>query len=495
MSPAIRHHCGLFAIANHPDAAELAYLGLYAQQHRGQESAGICTADGRTIRRRAGQGLLTDAIDQGALREMRAPLAIGHVRYSTTGSSSESNTQPLLVTCSIGQAAIGHNGNLVNAGTIRSEYEEHGHIFATTSDTEVILHMLADMRFAEKPDPLAAVLRHLCGSYCLLLQYPDRIEAVRDPSGNRPLCLGRLGEAWIIASETCALDIIEAVYVRDVEPGEIVTLSLSGLSSRRFVGTDNSRRGHCIFEHVYFADPSSQVFGENVHLVRVAMGRALARQAPAEADLVVPVPNCARCAALGYHEVSGIPIGRGFTTNHYVGRSFIQPAQSIRDLTVRLKLNPIRGSVAGKRLVVVEDSVVRGTTTRGKMRSLLEAGAREIHLRVASPPIRHPCYYGIDFPSREELVANGRTVEQIRAYLGVDSLVYLSLEGMLAAAETANSDFCHACFTGDYPIPIDPSFQKDLFEQRQLRFFDATGQLAPTQPTTTRTKDTEDAPT
>jgi len=477
MAAEIHHFCGLFGVANHPDAAQLTYLGLYALQHRGQESAGICATDGRTITRRAGLGLVTEAIDQRGLGELACPLAIGHVRYSTTGSCSEHNTQPLLATCSIGQVAVCHNGNLVNAAAIRREYERQGHIFASTSDTEVILHMLADAQFAEKPDPLSAVLRRLCGSYCLLLLYPDRIEAVRDPSGNRPLCLGRLEQAWVVASETCALDIIDAAYVRDVEPGEIVTLTANGLSSRRFVPRGAFRRAYCIFEHVYFADPSSQVFGENTHLVRLEMGRALAREAPADADLVIAVPNCARCAALGYHEVSGIPIGRGFTTNHYVGRSFIQPTQTVRDLTVRLKLNPIRGSVAGKRLVVVEDSVVRGTTTRGKMQSLRWAGAREIHLRVASPPIRHPCYYGIDFPSRQELVAAGRTVEQIRDYLGVDSLCYLSLEGMLRAAKTANGDFCHACFSGEYPIPIDPSFQKDVFERRQLRFFDSTGPL------------------
>lgn len=482
MPSSVHHHCGLFGVAAHPDAAELTYLGLYAQQHRGQESAGICAADGSSIVRSAGLGLLADAINQAALATLRRPLAIGHVRYSTTGSCSESNTQPLQVTCSIGQVAICHNGNLVNAATMRAEYEQHGHIFVTTSDTEVVLHMLADQQYAERPDPLAAVLRHLCGSYCLLLLYPDRLEAARDPLGNRPLCLGKLDGAWVVASETCALDIVDAEYIRDVEPGEIITISADGgLSSRRFVEPEICRRAHCIFEHVYFADPSSQVFGDNAHLVRKAMGAALAREAPADADLVIAVPNCARCAALGYHEVSGIPIGRGFTTNHYIGRSFIQPTQSIRDLTVRLKLNPIRGSVVGKRLVVVEDSIVRGTTTRGKMQSLRDAGAREIHLRVASPPIRHPCYYGIDFPSREELIAHDRTVAQIRDYLGVDSLAYLSLEGMLAAPQVALArDFCHACFTGEYPISIDPTFQKDLFERRQLRFFNGA------EPTPTR---------
>jgi len=472
MLSAVRHYCGLCGVVGHPDAVQLTFLGLYAQQHRGQESAGLCAADGRTIARRSGLGLVADAISPRDLAELQGPLAIGHVRYSTTGSCSESNAQPLLVSCSIGQIAIAHNGNLVNAGEIRTEYERHGHIFVTTSDTEVVLHMLADTEFADRPDPLAAVLRRLRGSYCFLLLYPDRIEAVRDPSGNRPLCLGRVGDGWVVASETCALDLIDATYVRDVEPGEIVTLAPRGIESRFFVERGAARCAHCVFEHVYFADPASHVFGENVHLVRMAMGRALAREAPADADLVIAVPNCARCAALGYHEASGIPIGRGFTTNHYIGRSFIQPTQTIRDLTVKLKLNPIRGSVAGKRLVVVEDSVVRGTTTRGKMQSLRRAGAREIHLRVASPPIRHPCYYGIDFPSHSELIASGRSVEDIRRFLGVDSLAYLSLDGMLGALRQGQTHFCHACFSGDYPIPIDPTFQKDLFERSQLRLFD-----------------------
>jgi len=462
----------LFGIANHPDAAQLTYLGLYAQQHRGQEAAGICTSDGREIQRRAGLGLVTDAIHERDLLALKNPMAIGHVRYSTTGSCRAENAQPMLVECSIGQVAICHNGNLVNTGATRESYESHGHIFMSTSDTEVVLHMLADQAFADSPDPLATVLRFLQGSYCLLVMYPDRIEAVRDPSGNRPLCIGRVGEAWVVASETCALDIIEGEYVRDVEPGEIVTLDRNGLSSRRFVPPEQVRRAHCIFEHIYFADPSSQVFGENVHLVRKRMGAALARVAPADADLVIPVPNCARCAAMGYHEESGIPLGRGFTTSHYVGRSFIQPTQSIRDLTVKLKLNPIRASVNAKRLVVVEDSIVRGTTTRGKMSSLRRAGAREIHLRVASPPIRHPCFYGIDFPSREELVAHGRSVEEIAAYLEVDSLVYLPLEEMLKCVTPPNGNFCSACFSGDYPIPIERECHKEMFERRQLRFFD-----------------------
>ncbi|MCH7872538.1 MAG: amidophosphoribosyltransferase [Planctomycetes bacterium] len=469
----IRHHCGLFGIVNHPDAAELTYFGLYAQQHRGQEAAGICTADGHSIKRRASLGLVTDALSQSDIEALTNPMAIGHVRYSTTGSCSDDNVQPLLVNCSIGQVSICHNGNLISAQATRTEYEAHGHIFLTTSDTEVVLHMLANNKHADTPDPLASVLRQLRGSFCLLILYPDRIEAVRDPSGNRPLCLGKVGDAWMVASETCAFDMMpDAEYVREIEPGEIVTLSMSGMRSRRFAEPDARRRAHCIFEQVYFADPSSMVFGENVHEVRKAMGRALAREAPADGDLVIAVPNCARCAALGYHEESGIPIGRGFTTNHYVGRSFIQPTQRMRDLAVRLKLNPIRASVAGKRLIVVEDSVVRGTTTRGKMQSLRDAGAKEIHLRVASPPIRHPCHYGIDFPSRDELIANERTVEEIGRYLEVDSLTYLSLESMLSCTTPPDAHFCTACFSGDYPMPIDPYFGKDIFETNQLRFFD-----------------------
>jgi len=472
----IRHYCGLFGVANHPDAAELTYLGLFAQQHRGQESAGVCSADGRAIVRRGGLGLVSGAFSEADLDALRNPLAIGHVRYSTTGSCSEANTQPLLVSAAIGQVAVCHNGNLTNAAALRGEYEQRGHIFTSTSDTEVVLHMLANLEFREQPDPLAAVLRRLCGSYCLLLLHPDRIEAVRDPSGNRPLCLGRIGGAWVAASETCAFDRVDAEYVRDVQPGEIVTLTASGaMHARRFVEPTAQRCAQCIFELIYFADPSSAIFGESVHLVRKELGRQLAREAPADGDLVIPVPNCARCAAMGYHEESGLPLGRGFTTSHYVGRSFIQPTQKIRDLTVKLKLNPIRASVAGKRLVVVEDSVVRGTTTRGKIQSLREAGAREIHLRVACPPIRHPCYYGIDFPRREELIAHGRTVEQIREYLGVESLAYLSIEGMLACVDAQRQAFCTACFSGDYPIPIDDSFRKDVFERQQLKLFEPQG--------------------
>lgn len=465
-TPEIRHHCGLFAVWGHADAAALTYLGIYAQQHRGQEAAGICSLKAGRIDRHAGQGLVTRVFDEVAIARLRGDAAIGHVRYSTTGSCNDANCQPLLVTCASGQVAVAHNGNLINAAALRRQYEDQGAIFQTTSDTEVILHMLADPAHAHADDPLASVLRQLNGAYCLLFIFADRIEAARDPFGVRPMCIGRLPDgAWVIASETCALDMVDAEYIRDVAPGEIVTLNDAGLKSRFFVDTGAIRPAHCVFEHIYFADPSSDIFGQNVHAYRVALGRQLAREAPADADLVIPVPNCARCAAIGYSDESGINRGRGFTTSHYSGRSFIMPTQPMRDLAVRMKLNVIREAVRGKRLVVVEDSVVRGTTTRGKMGALRRAGAKAIHLRVASPPIRHPCYYGIDFPDQRELIATDREIEQIRQYLEVDSLSYLSLDGMLSCAKHAPGHYCTACFSGRYPMPVDQPAGKLRFEK------------------------------
>ncbi len=472
MGENIGHYCGLFGVHGHPDAVELTYLALYSQQHRGEESAGICSADGDQIVRYTGSGLVTDVFDKRKLEQLRNPHAIGHVRYSTTGSSHYQNIQPFLAESAAGQVAVAHNGNLINAPKLRHEYESLGHIFNTTSDTEVILHLLADPRIQSTDSPLSEALRYLQGAFSLVFLLPDKVIAARDPYGIRPLCIGRLANgSYCFASETCAFDIIEAEYVRDVVPGEIVTIDEHGMRSRFFTES-RSTAAHCIFEMIYFADPASNVFGENVHEARRAMGRQLAREGPADADVVIPVPNCARCAAQGYHEESGIPIGRGFTTSHYVGRSFIQPSQQVRDLVVKMKLNVIKPSVAGKRLVVVEDSVVRGTTTRGKMGALREAGAKEIHLRVASPPIRHPCYYGIDFPDPKELIANSRTVEQIRDYLEVDSLTYLSLEGMLSCVESSGENFCTACFSGEYAIPVDQQLTKFVLERHQLRMFE-----------------------
>ncbi len=465
----IREYCGLFGVWGRADAAELTYLGIYAQQHRGQEAAGICTVRDGTILRHAALGLVTQAFSPATLETLTGGAAIGHVRYSTTGSCSEINCQPLLVNYARGQVAVAHNGNLVNALALRAEYEARGAIFQTSSDTEVILHLLAGPACDDTPDPLTSVLRELRGAFSLLFIFPDRIEAVRDTQGLRPLCIGQMEDgSYVVASETCALDIVDAEYVRDVAPGEIVTLSDRGLSSRFFARPSEIAPAHCIFEHVYFADPSSNVFNQNVHAFRVASGRRLAQEAPADADIVIPVPNAARCAAMGYSEVSGIPRARGFTTNHYMGRSFILPTQHQRDLAVRMKLNVIREAVRGKRLVVVEDSVVRGTTTRGKMGALRKAGAAEIHLRVASPPIRHPCYYGIDFPDQAKLIANGRTVEEIRAYLEVDSLAYLSHDGLLSCAREAAGHYCTACFSGKYPVRVDAPLDKLSMEKHPL---------------------------
>ncbi len=468
----IRHNCGLFGIWGHEDAVYLTHLGLYALQHRGQESAGIVSTNGEFLLRHVGLGLVNRVFDEQSLERIRGRIAIGHTRYSTTGSCTESNSQPLMFSFAGGQVAVAHNGNLINAALLRRNYEQVGHIFQTTCDTEVIIHLLAKPTHQGKSDPLNHVLNHLQGAYSMLLLFPDRMVAARDPLGFRPLCLGttKCG-ATVVASETRALDMIDANYVRDVEPGEIVTINDEGMSSRFFGGDTSGRGAACIFEHIYFADPSSLVFGENVHMVRVAMGRQLATEAPVDADLVVPIPTCAQCAATGYAHQSGIPYGRAFTTSHYTGRSFIMPTQSGRDMAVKIKLNVIKEAVKGKRLIVVEDSVVRATTTRGKIGALRAAGTKEIHLRVASPPIRHPCYFGIDFPSQEELVAHKRSVSQIRDYLGVDSLHYLSHEGMLSCVKMAKDKYCTACFSGDYPINVDEPVEKFAMERVQLRMF------------------------
>ena len=470
--PSVRHHCGLFGVWGHEDAVYLTHLGLYALQHRGQESAGIVSTNGQRLIRHAGLGLVNQVFNEQNLAQIAGRVAVGHVRYSTTGSCSLSNTQPLLFSFAGGQVAVAHNGNLINAALLRRNYEEVGHIFQTTSDTEVIIHLLAKPTHQLKDHPLDHVLNHLQGAYSLLLLFPDRMIAVRDPLGFRPLSIGEMEcGSTVVASETKAFDMVGARYIRDVEPGEIVTIDDSGMTSRRFGGETNGRGAACIFEQIYFADPSSRVFGESVHLARAAMGRQLAREAPVDADVVVPIPTCAKCAATGYAAESGIPFGRAFTTSHYAGRSFILPTQAGRDLTVKMKLNVIKEAVIGKRLIVVEDSIVRGTTTRAKIGALRDAGAKEIHLRVASPPIRHPCYFGIDFPSTTELVAHNRTVDQVRSFVGVDSLHYLSLEGMLKSVKMSANKYCTACFSGEYPILVDEPVEKFAMERVQLRMF------------------------
>lgn len=467
-----KEKCGLFGIWGTPAAAQITYQGLFAQNHRGQESAGIAVTDGSVINGHTGMGLVSQVFTQRLLNEdLAGRAAIGHVRYSTTGSSKLCNAQPLLRQYHLGPVAVAHNGNLINAQLLRTEYERHGHIFQSTTDTEIIVHLLAKPTHVEKPDPLPHVLKHLQGAFSLLFLFPDRLEAVRDPWGIRPLVLGKTHDGhWCVASETCAFDAIDAQYIRDVEPGEIIRIDDHGMHSRTY-DAPAAEGAKCVFEHVYFANPASKVFGQTVHIVRTKMGRQLAREASVEADFVMPMPDSGRSAALGFAKESGIPFEEGIVPNRFVGRTFILPNQLQRDRAVALKLNIIPDVVKDKRIVIVEDSVVRGTTTRSKMRALRRAGAKEIHLRVSCPPIRHPCFYGIDFPTSQELIAHNRTVEQIRDYLEVDSLHYLSLEGMLACLDGPTSQYCTACWSGNYKVPVDVPQSKFSFERDQLRMF------------------------
>src|SRR4051812_19181763 len=465
-----KEKCGLFGVWGTPDASNLCYQGLFAQQHRGQESAGIAVVDPvGCINGHTGMGLVSQVFPPRMLKEELAGRAgIGHVRYSTTGSSKLCNVQPLLRQYSMGPVAVAHNGNLINAALLRSEYEKHGHIFQSTTDTEVIVHLLAKPTHLEKHDPLPHVLKHLQGAFSLLFLFPDRMEACRDPWGVRPLVIGKTDDGhWCVASETGAFDAIGATYVREVEPGEIVRIDDDGLTSRKF-DHEPAEHAHCVFEHVYFANPASKVFGQTVHIVREAMGRQLAREAPVEADYVMPMPDSGRSAALGFAKESRIPFEEGIVPNRFVGRTFILPQQEQRDRAVAMKLNIIPDVVAGKRVVIVEDSVVRGTTTRSKVRAIRQAGAKEIHLRVSCPPIRHPCFYGVDFPTSEELIAHNRTPQEVGEFLEVDSLAYLSLEGLLACMKDPPDNYCTACWSGRYKIPIDQPQSKFSFERDQL---------------------------
>lgn len=470
-----KEKCGLFGIYGDLDAVKLAFYGLHSLQHRGQESAGIASTDGQIIQCHKAMGTVMRVFRSGSglLEKLANPIAIGHVRYSTTGSSKTINSQPLLSEYSRGQVAVAHNGNLINASLLRDEYEAYGSIFKSTSDTEIIIHLLAKPSHVSKPDPLAHVLNHLQGAYSLLFLYPDRIEAARDPYGIRPLCLGQTDNgAWIVASETCAFDTIGAKFVREIEPGEIVRLDENGMSSRFFAKPGTIKPAHCIFEHIYFAKQNSTIFGENVHEFRKKLGRQLAKEHLVEADVVIPVPDSGTSAAVGYAEQSGIPFDMGLVRSHYIGRTFITPEQKTRELEVKLKLAVIPDVVRGKSVVVVDDSIVRGTTTRGKIRTLRQAGAKEIHMRVSCPPIRYPCFYGIDFPTTEELLANNRDLDQIKDFLGVDSIGYMSLEGMLSCASMPADHYCTACWSGKYRIPIDIALNKFTMERYQLLMFD-----------------------
>jgi amidophosphoribosyltransferase len=455
--------CGVFGIFDHPEAAKMAYLGLYALQHRGQESAGIAITDGDKIICERGMGQVADIFRKDRLDSLRGHCAIGHVRYSTAGGSQLKNAQPIYVQCHRGEIAIGHNGNLVNAPIIRSELEKEGTIFTTTADTEVVLHMIAKSRQSRFVDALIDALAVLKGAYSCVLLTKDMLIGARDPWGFRPLCLGKLGGSFILASETCALDLLDADYVRDVKPGEIVIISEKGIES--VMPFPQQRQHSCIFELVYFARPDSNVFQRNVYAARYNMGRQLAREAPIEADVVVPVPDSGLVAALGYSAESGIPIGFGLIRNHYVGRTFIEPKKSIRHFGVKVKLNPVRSILHDQRVVLIDDSIVRGNTSQKIVKMVRAAGAREVHFRISCPPTIGPCYYGIDTPTEEELIASYKTVPEIQEFIGVNSLQYLSLEGLLESTEDPQgSIFCTACYTKNYPVPIP----KEGFEQLKL---------------------------
>jgi amidophosphoribosyltransferase len=472
-----KHYCGVFGVFGHPNAAELAYYGLYALQHRGQESAGIVTSDGRQFREFKGMGLVSQVFNGEILHGLVGNMAIGHTRYSTTGSSALRNAQPLTINSRIGPVAIAHNGNLTNASALRDELEEKGQVFQTSVDSEIILHLLAQPGHNGNGNHLVHTLRRIEGAYSLVIMTENELVGVRDPHGFRPLSIGKIGDAWVLTSETCALDLIHAKFVRDVEPGEVVIINKDGLTSlQAFPG--HERRAFCIFEYVYFARPDSTIANRNVYKVRVEMGRQLAREFPIQADVVVPVPDSGNCAALGYSLESGIPYEMAFVRNHYVGRSFLQPSQLIRDFDVRVKLNLISELVKNKRVIVVDDSIVRGTTCKTRVNNLKEAGAKEVHVLVSCPPHMNPCVYGIDFPDRSKLMAANHSLEEIRKYLSADSVHYLSQEGMVKATGLPKDNFCMACYDGNYPVPYDPSTDKHIIERRNGRVASLTESLA-----------------
>ena len=463
MAEELHHECGVFGIWNHPEAAYLTYLGLFALQHRGQESAGIVISDGERMQAHRGMGYVNDVFREEVLERLKGEVAIGHVRYSTAGHSFLKNAQPLLAHFAWGGLAIAHNGNLVNAYTLREQLEQEGAIFTTTSDTEVILHLIARSRKWDMVDALLMALHQVRGAYTLVMMTPDTLIGVRDSYGFRPLWLGRVDDAWVLASETSALDLINAKHEREVEPGEVIVINADGIQCLRL--PEAPRYAQCVFELVYFARPDSVIFGRSVTEARVEMGRWLAREAPAEADMVVPVPDSGVWAALGYAEESGLPFQFGLIRNHYVGRTFIQPAQQMRNFGVRVKLNPVRSIVEGKRIVLIDDSIVRGTTSRKIVQMLRDAGAREIHMRISCPPIIGPCYYGIDTPFEEELIANHYSVKEIARFIGADSLYYLSLDALLRSVRDPEGEsFCVACYTRDYPIRAD----QQRFKQARL---------------------------
>ena len=463
----LHEECGVVGVYGHPEAANLVYLGLYALQHRGQESAGIVASTHSKMHLELGMGLVADIFDPGRLLKLPGPLAIGHNRYSTAGKSELVNAQPCMINYAAGSLALAHNGNLVNAKAIRKELGSKGAIFQSTNDSEVIVHLMAQAKSENFVDRAAEALRQVSGAYSLVLMTENELLAARDPHGFRPLCLGKLDGAYIIASETCVMDLIEAEFIREVEPGELILINENGLQS--FFPFKKVESKYCVFEHIYFARPDSFLFGEHVYAARKEMGRAMAQESPADADLIVPVPDSGVVSAMGFAEESGIPFEMGLIRNHYVGRTFIEPQSQIRNFGVKLKLNAVKNLISGKRLAIIDDSIVRGTTSRKIVKMLLEAGAKEVHLRISSPPILHSCFYGIDTPHKEELIAHSHSLEETRKYLGADSLQYLSIKKMLEVLQNGKNKFCSACFDGNYPVPITDHFsttqQLNLFQK------------------------------
>ncbi|MFK5926035.1 MAG: amidophosphoribosyltransferase [Desulfuromusa sp.] len=465
----LHEECGVFGIFGHPEAANLTYLGLYALQHRGQESCGIVASDGVQLKAHLGMGLVADVFKRDAIFDkLPGRAAIGHVRYSTAGGNDMKNCQPIVVDYSRGSIAVAHNGNLVNAPEVRHALEQSGSIFSTTADTETIIHLIARAQSDSLEERICESLQQVKGAYSLAFLTETRMIAVRDPSGFRPLSLGKLDGAFVVSSESCAFDLIEAEYIREIEPGEMIVVDKKGMKSY-FPFKEKLRNTPCIFEYIYFARPDSRIFNRMVYPVRKEFGRQLARQYPVEADLVIAVPDSGMPAAMGYAEEMGLPFELGLIRNHYVGRTFIEPQQSIRHFGVKLKLNPVREILEGKRVVVVDDSIVRGTTSRKIVKMIRNAGAKEIHLRISSPPTSYPCFYGIDTPSRKELISASHSIEEITRYVTADSLCYLGLEGLHAALKQFGDhklDFCDACFSGDYPVKFPR-----LTESNQLGLF------------------------
>lgn len=453
------HYCGIAGVYGVQDASSVVWMALHSLQHRGQESAGIVCSDGTNVRSRKGMGLLAQAIPSQELMNLPGHVSIGHVRYSTTGSSKPQNIQPLVVDYSEGLIALAHNGNLVNARTLRDEYEAWGSIFQTSTDSEVLVHLMAKPSHVAKPNNIGHCLNHITGSYCFIFMREDELIAARDPQGFRPLCIGKLDRGYIVASESVAFDLVGAQFIREVEPGEMITIDRTGVRSEFFAPKESIKPSHCIFEHIYFARPDSNIFGENVHKLRYRFGEIMAEESPVEADLVAAIPDSGYSAAMGYSYKAGLPMDRAFVRNHYVGRTFLAPVQKQRARAVNMKHNVVKDVVKGKRVILVDDSLIRGTTTTNLVRSLREAGAKEIHMRISCPPNIYPCFYGIDFPTREELLAANHTIVEMEKLLGVDTLRYLSLDGMLGAVSKPGSEFCTACFTGEYPVEVIDDMQ------------------------------------